>query len=78
MVFAEIEGQLRTEGGWNMHIAIALIMALLVTAGVLWFFFAPRKRIVRRCATACRKRSSKSKAGITQPSSKPKRACRCG
>lgn len=43
MVFAEIEGQLRTEGGWNMHIAIALIMALLVTAGVLWFFFAPRK-----------------------------------
>ncbi|WP_287054835.1 heavy metal translocating P-type ATPase [Bifidobacterium sp.] len=26
-----------------MHIAIALIMALLVTAGVLWFFFAPRK-----------------------------------
>ena len=43
MVFAEIESQLRTEGGWNMHIAIALIMALLVTAGVLWFFFAPRK-----------------------------------
>ena len=43
MVFAEIEGQLRTEGGWNMHIAIALIVALLVTAGVLWFFFAPRK-----------------------------------
>lgn len=43
MVFAEIEGQSRTEGGWNMHIAIALIMALLVTAGVLWFFFAPRK-----------------------------------
>lgn len=43
MVFAEIEGQLRTEGGWNMHIAIALIMALLVTVGVLWFFFAPRK-----------------------------------
>ena len=40
MVFAEIESQLRTEGGWNMHIAIALIMALLVTAGVLWFFFA--------------------------------------
>ena len=35
MVFAEIESQLRTEGGWNMHIAIALIMALLVTAGVL-------------------------------------------
>ena len=32
MVFAEIESQLRTEGGWNMHIAIALIMALLVTA----------------------------------------------
>ena len=48
MVFAEIEGQSRTEGGWNMHIAIALIMALLVTAG------------------------------ITQPSSKLKRACRCG
>ena len=43
MVFAEIEGQSRTEGGWNMHIAIALIMALLVTSGVLWFFFAPRK-----------------------------------
>ena len=43
MVFAEIEGQLRTEGGWNMHIAIALIVALLVTAGVLWFFFALRK-----------------------------------
>lgn len=43
MVFAEIESQLRTESGWNMHIAIALIMALLVTAGVLWFFFAPRK-----------------------------------
>ena len=43
MVFAEIEGQSRTEGGWNMHIAIALIVALLVTAGVLWFFFAPRK-----------------------------------
>lgn len=43
MVFAEIESQLRTEGGWNMHIAIALIVALLVTAGVLWFFFAPRK-----------------------------------
>ena len=43
MVFAEIESQSRTEGGWNMHIAIALIMALLVTAGVLWFFFAPRK-----------------------------------
>ena len=43
MVFAEIEGQSRTEGGWNMHIAIALIMALLVTAGVLWFFFARRK-----------------------------------
>ena len=43
MVFAKIEGQSRTEGGWNMHIAIALIMALLVTAGVLWFFFAPRK-----------------------------------
>lgn len=43
MVFAEIEGQSRAEGGWNMHIAIALIMALLVTAGVLWFFFAPRK-----------------------------------
>ena len=73
MVFAEIEGQLRTEGGWNMHIAIALIMALLVTAGVLWFFFAPRKAY-----RAPLKRSSKSKAGITQPSSKPKRACRCG
>lgn len=43
MVFAEIESQSRTEGGWNMHIAIALIAALLVTAGVLWFFFAPRK-----------------------------------
>ncbi len=27
----------------NMHIAMAPIMALLVTAGVLWFFFAPRK-----------------------------------
>ena len=26
-----------------MHIAIAILLALLVTAGVLWFFFAPRK-----------------------------------
>ena len=26
-----------------MHIAIAILLALLVTAGMLWFFFAPRK-----------------------------------
>ena len=56
MVFAEIESQLRTEGGWNMHIAIALIMALLVTAGVLWFFFAPRKSV--SCAVARRRAGS--------------------
>ena len=30
MVFAEIESQLRTEGGWNMHIAIALIVVFQV------------------------------------------------
>ena len=59
-----------------MHMAIALIAAIAVTAGIIWFFFAPRKAYRARIDGDMQEAVIEVKAGTVRRSSKPKPAYR--